>query len=318
MKGIKIAPQALITKEGIMKKLVALTLSSTILFNSFQLAMAQTATADVQKAIDAALNEKEIIALMNSADSKTTQELIVALTDVRALMVKLNEISSINESDKILKYANRLQVVLVALTAYTMHSHLKNLDVSNAVLALATASIALNTFITHYKESHKVDATVLSKIIFDTSRELSKSGKLSPELGKITDSLNTISSALLENQSQITDIVSNLGGTQDMALLASFTYLLLHLVYPKIAKETDGFLKNILPKIQQGVQKTTEITKKPMVYGATGAAGLPDILSMTLGLSSEQSQKLILATLINLDTTANKLDAEIKLRNTKK
>ena len=297
---------------------MAYAVSSAILLNSFQLAMAQSVTTDVQNAIDKTLGEKEIIALLNSADSKTTEELIVALSDVRSLMAKLNEISTINESDAVLKYANRLQVVLVALTAYTMHSHLKSTEASNAILALGTASMALNTFITRYKESHKVDATVLSKIVFETSRELSKTGKLSPELEKITGSLNSISSALLENQSQITNIVANLGGTQDMALLASFSYLLLHLVYPKIAKETDGFMKNILPKIQQTVEKTTELAKKPIAYGTTGAAGLPDILSMTMGLSSEQSQKLILSTLINLDTTANKLDAEIKTRSRKK
>lgn len=301
-----------------MKKTLAMAVSTTILLNSFQLAMAQTNSEQVQAAIDKTLGEKEIIALMNSADSKTTQELIDALTEVRALMKKLGDISTINDSDVILKYANRVQVVLVALTAFTMNSHLKSEEASSAILALSTASMAINVLIAHYKEDHKIDATVVSQIVFDTSRELSKSGKLTPELEEITSSLNSISAALVENQSQISNIVSNLGGTQDMALLASFSYLLLHLVYPRIAKETDGFLKNVLPKVQQAVQDTVTVTKKPLVYGATGAAGLPDILSMTVGLSSEQSKKLILSTLINLDTTANKLAAEIKNRQAQK
>ncbi len=292
--------------------------STAILLNSFQLAMAQSVSADVQKVIDKTLSEKEIIALLHSADSKTTVELISALTELRSLMSKLQEISNITDADAILKNANRIQIVLLALTAYTMNSHLKSAQASNAVLALGTASMALNTFISHYKESRKVDATVLSKIVFDTSRELSKTGNLSPELEKITGSLNTISSALLENESKITDIVANLGGTQDLALLANFSYLLLHLVYPRIAKETDGFMKNILPKIQQSIEKTAVFAKKPIAVGTTGAAGVPDILSMTLGLSAEQSQKLILSTLINLDTAANKLEAEIKNRNTVK
>ncbi|OFZ31106.1 MAG: hypothetical protein A2622_00440 [Bdellovibrionales bacterium RIFCSPHIGHO2_01_FULL_40_29] len=300
-----------------MKKMIALTVSSALLLNSFQVAMASPTTDQVKYAVDRALSEKEIIELLATADSKTTEELVSALKEVRGLMDKLNEISSVNESDAVLKYANRVQIVLVALTAYTMNAHLKSKEATNAILALSTVSMGLNAFITRYKESHKVDATMLSKIVFETSKELSKTGNLTPELEKITGSLNTISSALLENQSQISGIVANLGGTQDMALLASFSYLLLHLVYPKLAKQTDGFLKNILPRVQQGVVKTTELAKKPIAYGATGATGIPDILSMTLGLSSEQSQKLIMSTLINLDTTANKLDAEIKNRSKK-
>lgn len=302
-----------------MKKILVYAVSSTLLLNSFQVAMAaEINTKQVEKTIDRVLSEKEIIAMSNSIDSKTTQELVEALNEVKSLMGKLNDISNTTDSDVILKYANKTQVVLVSLTALTMRSHFKSAETTNAILALSVASMGLNTFISHYKQTNKVDATLLSQIVFDSSRELSKSGDLSPEIEKITASLNTISSSLLENQSQITSLVSNLGGTQDMALLASFSYLLLHLIAPRIAKETDGFMKNVLPKIQQGLTKGTEIAKKPIAIGATSAAGIPDILGMTLGLSSEQSHKLILATRINLDSTANKLIAEISARSAKK
>ena len=301
-----------------MKKIIVYAVSTTILLNSFQIAMAEALPERVKAGVNQVLSEKEILAIMNEADSKTTEELLAALTQVRTLMDKLNEISSVNESDKILKYANQLQIVLVGLSTYTMHSQLKSEEAKNATLVLNVATLAVNSFISHYKENHKVDATFVSRIIFETSHTLAKSGNLTPEVEKITGSLNTISSELLKNQSQISSIVTNLGGTQDVALLASFSYLLLRIVYPKVAKQTDGFFKNVLPKIHAGLDKAAEVAKKPVMYGTNGASGVQDILSMTLGLSSADSQKLILQTLINLDNAANKLDTEIKSRKIKK
>ncbi|MBC7419808.1 MAG: hypothetical protein H7328_03685 [Bdellovibrio sp.] len=299
-----------------MKKTMAFAISSAILLNSFQLAMASNETDLAKDVIDRTLGEKEIIQLLRSADAKTTQDLIKALKDVRGLMEKISALQSINDTDPVLKYANQTQMILLALSAYTAQAHLKKADANNLVLALSTASMALNTFITHYKQNNKVDSTVLSQIVFDTSRDLSKAGNLSPELTRVTGSLNIISSTLLDNQGQIAGILTGLTGTsaQDVALVASFSYLILHLVYPRVAKETDGFLKNVLPKIEQGIASTTAATKKTIAVGGTGATAVTDLLGMTIGMNSEQSQKLILQTLINLDNSANKLESEIKYR----
>lgn len=299
-----------------MKKTLGYFISTAILVNSFQFAMASAETDLVKDVIDQTLGEKEIIELLKSADKKTTQDMILALAEIRKLAETISQIQATNESDPILKYATQTQIVLMALSAYTMQAHLKKADANNIVLALSTASMALNTFITRYKVSHKVDSQVLSSIVFDTSRQLSKTGHLTPELEKITGSLNIISTTLLDSQSQIAAMLTGLSGSsaQEVALVASFSYLVLHLVYPRVAKETDGFLKNILPKIEQGIAQTTAATKKTITIGGTSTTAVTDLLGMSVGLTGEQSQKLILTTLINLENSANKLEAEIKLR----
>ncbi len=299
-----------------MKKTIGYAISAAILVNSLQFAGASAETDLVKEVVDKTLGEKEIIELLNTADKKTTQDMVMALKEIRGLADKISQIQATNESDPVLKYATQTQIVLMALSAYTMQAHLKKADANNIVLALSTASMALNTFITRYKVSHKVDSQVLSSIVFDTSRQLAKTGNLTPELEQVTGSLNIISTTLLDNQGQLSAILTGLSGSsaQEVALVASFTYLVLHLVYPKVAKETDGFLKNILPKIEQGIAKTTAATKKTVTIGGTSTTAVTDLLGMSVGLTGEQSQKLILSTLINLENSANKLEAEIKIR----
>ncbi|MFZ3231341.1 MAG: hypothetical protein WA160_14120 [Pseudobdellovibrio sp.] len=299
------------------KKVIALVISSTLLLNSFQMALASTAAGDLKASTEtsSSLSDEQINQLLQLAHNKTTAEMEQTLVAVQSLIQKLQSMDSSNESDKILRYANKIQIVLVAISAYTMHSHLKNdAEVKKITLAISTASLILNKVITMYKEKNRLDSKQISKTIFETSKELTKSGVLTPELEKITSSLDGISAKLLENQGSFDSLVQNLGGSQDMALMASVGYLVLHIVYPKIATETDGLLKNILPKIQQGTQKIAEVSKKPIAYGTAGAMGIPDILSMTVGLSSEQSKKIIDSTLIQLNITQNKLATEINER----
>lgn len=292
------------------RKFWALTIASTLVLNSFQMALAQTAANDSMTT----LNEQQIQQLLKLAQNKTTDELVNTLEQVKGLMQKLETMQSSTESDPVLKYANQMQIVLIAMSGILMNSHLKNDEVKKATLAISTATLILNKIITNYKEKHRLDSKTISETIFITSRGLAKSGILTPELEKVTSSLDSISAKLIDNQSQIESIITNLGGTQDVALIASVGYLLLHIVYPKIAKETDGYLKNILPKIREGAEKLADATKKPVAYGTVSALGIPDILSMTAGISSEQSKKIIQETLINLNTIANKLSVEIGQR----
>lgn len=292
------------------KKTMVLIVSMTLTMN--QMAFAKIAQSSVSEA-----DLNAMLDLAASADQKTVADLRSALKEVIDLQAKLKAVSAANNEDLVLQYANRMQVVLIALTSFAMHSQFKGKEQSTMILTLATASAVVNAYIRHYKGSKNITGQQLSQIVFEASQEISKNKEITPELEQVTAALNTASQTLIQNQGQVAEIINQLGGGQDVVVLASVVYLFLHIAAPKVAKQADAVVKGILPKVKETLQsmqqlsaRSAELAKKPMALGA-GAAGVPDILSMTAGLSSEQSQKLILSTLINLDTTAKKLQAEI-------
>jgi hypothetical protein len=311
-----------ITKVGAyMKKTIAYTISTVLLVNSFQLAFASNETQlakDVATGVQSALTSKEIAAITTKSQKKTIEELNTALDQVRTLMSQIEQIQNVNESDPYLRYATQAQLAIIASSTWTMKLHLSRKDSNNIILGFSTAQIALDTFIAHYKENNKIDEKVLSKIIFDASRKLAKSGKLPAELAVITNNINSIGAELTKNQGQIAELITNPNtiAVKDVTLLVSFVYFVLHLAYPKIAKEGEGFFRSILPKVEAGALQASEGAKKVVGAGNTYASGLSDVLGMVLGMNSAESQKLVQNTLFKLNEASINFDQEISRLNT--
>ena len=304
------------------KKTIALLVSTTLTFNSMQLALAQQSVSSVDALLAQAhknVSANDLLALGEMADQKTVEELKVMLAQVNDLAVKLKSVSVNNSQDLFLQNANKIQIVLAALSSYIMHSHYKGKEQTTILLSLATASSLLNTVVRHYKADKNLSAGQLSEMVFEVSQDMSKDKNITPELAEITNSLNQVSRAMLESQSKVEDLVKTLGGGQDWLVLANVAFLVAHIVSPKTAIQVEAVAKEVLPKLkqlsvsaQQVAQKVAQSNQVRLgANGATGISGIGDILSMTAGLSSDESVKLIAKTLIDLDTTSKKISAQI-------
>jgi hypothetical protein len=301
-----------------LKRTTAISLALLMTLQGASTAWAQSTLNKESISID------EIMKMAESVDAESVADLKMALSEVIRLQNQLKTVTNQNEKDIILKYANKLQVVLVALTTAVMHGQFKATQQSTMLLSLGTASAVLNAYIRHYKADKNITAEDLSRLVFESSTEISNNKAMTSEMKDIVLSLNQASSMLIENKGAMEEMIKSLGGGQDLVVLGSVVYLVLHLVSPKTAQSVDAVAKDVLPKVKlilqnvrQLSQKAVEATKKPTTVTA-GAAGAPDIIGLAAGLSTEESQNLILQTLINLDTTAQKIKTEIRRLETGK
>ncbi len=306
------------------KRTIALLVSTTLTFNSMQMALAQSGSATVDAMLAQAhknVSANDLLALGEMADQKTMDELKLMLGQVNDLALKLKNVSLNNNGDLFLQNANKIQIVLAALSSYIMHSHYKGKEQTTILLAIATASTVVNSVVRHYKADKNLTAGQISDMVFEVSQEISKDKNITPELAEITNSLNHVSRAMLDSQGKLDDIVKSLGGGQDWLVLANVAFLVAHIISPKTATQIETVAREVLPKIkqlgvsaQQVAQKVAQSNQVRLgTNGATGLSGIGDILSMTAGLSSEESIKLIQKTLIDLDTTSKKISAQINL-----
>lgn len=254
----------------------------------------------------------ELVKLLDKADRTTAEDLVMTYNEVQKLASSLRAIQNNNESDLVLSYANKFQVVLVGASAIALNSHIKNSEKSVIALHIAAASALLNTFIRHYSEVKNLKPAELGTFLTRFTHEMSETKALTPEMVEMANSLNKISSDLLSQKSQIDTIVSSLGGGSDLATGVLLVLSIAHYVNPKLAKEGEALIKNLSQKAAAG---GAGLAKNNKVVGTTGtAAGLPDIIGITLGLDSQKSQEMIAKTLNNLDVAARTLKVQINAK----
>jgi hypothetical protein len=290
------------------KRLLALTVSSTLLLNSFQMAMASTPVAGE-------MSEAKLQEMYDSkASPKTTAELAQTLVEIQNLMTTLKKMNDTNESDVFLNYASKIQMALLAISSASMYAHLTKTEASNVKLGTSVAALLLNKFIEYRKEHRTLDPKAISAKIIETSNQISQMDGVPADVLKVKQELNALTLDLLKNEGDLQNIVKGLSGSSsDLILAANVAYLVLHVAYPKLAKEADGLLKN------KALQKALELGQKPTAaLGTTsGITGVTDLVSATLGMNSEKSRNLVTTTLINLDTAASNLKFEIQDRRNK-
>lgn len=284
------------------KRMLALAVSSTLLLNSFQMALAAGAQSSAQQMQQDA---NEAMAMTKNIDLQK------ALKEINDLSTALKSIDDSSDKDTFLSVANKLQLLLIGFSTYTMHAHISKAEASKIKLGASAAAMILNKVIEIYKKNHSLDANDISAQITATIKDISSTNSeaLPQELREVKMQLAKVNDQVLANQSQIQGIVENLGGTSNFALIATVGYFALHLVYPKAAKEADEALKDV-SYFQQIIQKSKVVSKAPIAaYGTAGAAGLPDVLSMAIGMSSKQTKSLIEQTLTNLDIASDNIKA---------
>jgi hypothetical protein len=205
-------------------------------------------------------------------------------------------------------------MALLVISSASMYAHLTKTEASNVKLGTSVAALLLNKFIEYRKEHKTLDGKAISEKIIETSNQISQMDGIPEDVLKVKQELNGLTIELLKNEGDLQNIVKGLSGSSsDLVLAANVAYLVLHIAYPKLAKEADGLLKN------KALQKAIDLGQKPAAaLGTTsGITGVTDLVSATLGMNSEKSKNLITTTLINLDTAASNLKYEIQDRNKK-
>ncbi|MBC7465390.1 MAG: hypothetical protein H7256_05305 [Bdellovibrio sp.] len=292
------------------RRILAITVSTVLLANS----MAFAGTAASSKSV----SDSEIDMLLDQGQEKTVAELMTALNQVITLKKNLELAGQSNEKDPVIQYGNYAEILLSAISTYSMHTHLANAEKSKLKLGASVGALLIHKAIEIYKAKGKLDASTVSAQIVATADQLDAMGAMPEEISALRVKLNNLSVELIQNQDKISQKLTNLNTVENVALIANVIYFSLHLVYPKAAKEADGFVKNILPKIQDIAKKGADLSKgRTVAYGTTGAIGGSDILSMTLGMSSKEAQDIITQTARNLDTVAVGLNTQINARKAK-
>lgn len=289
------------------KKLALLTVASILAANS--MAYASTDSVETLKAISK-IDATDLKKLLDKADAATVEDLIMTYNEVNKLAESLRQLQTENDSDVILSYANKFQVVLVGVSAIALKSHMKDAEKSRIAFHVAAASALLNTFIRHYSEAKTLKPSELGSFINRFTYDMTQSKELTPEMVEMANSLNKISSDLLSQKTQIDAIVEGLGGGSDLATGVLLVLSIAHYINPKLAEQGQAIIKNMGKQAAAG---GAGLAKNSKVVGTTGtAAGLPDLIGITLGLDSQKSQEMISKTLNNLDIAARTLQLQIK------
>lgn len=291
-----------------MKNTKTALLVATIMASN-SLALASVSSLENLKESAQIKSTGDLTKLLSKADQATAQDLIMTYNEVQKLAESLRAIQNSNEKDPVLNYANKFQVVLVGASAIAINSHIKNSEKSRISLHIAAASALLNTFIRHYSEVKNLKPNELGVFISRFTHEMTETKALTPEMMDLANSLNTISNDLLTQKSQIDSIVGSLGGGSDLATIALLALSITHYLNPKLAKEGEAIIKTMSQKVAAG---GATLAKDSKILGATGsAAGLPDLIGITLGLDSQKSQEMISKTLNNLDIAARTLQVQM-------
>lgn len=291
-------------------KKAALLIASIMATNSLAFA-AGTSSIETLKT-NTKPSTAELLKLLDKADRTTAEDLVMTYNQVQKLAESLRAIQNNNESDVILNYANKFQVVLVGASAIALNSHIKNAEKTKIALHIAAASALLNTVIRHYSDIQNLKPSELGVFINRFTHEMTDTKALTPEMVEMANSLNKISNDLLTQKSQIDSIVSKLGGGSDLATGALLVLSIAHYINPKLAKEGEAIVKTMSQKMASGGAVLAKDSK--VVGTAGGAAGLPDLIGITLGLDSQKSQEMISNTLNNLDIAARKLQAQMNTK----
>lgn len=295
-----------------MKRLIAMTLSTSLLFNSAQMAFAAT-----DARADQSLSESEIQEMLGITNTKVVEALKKSLVEVTSLMGKLRTMSDQKESNPWIRALDYGDLILAATSAYTLQAQMKKADSARILMSVNVASLLLKKISQYLKEGHKLDGKVIGQKIFETSNEISNIEGMPEDIKRVKMELNELTIKLQENKGMIDNAAAQMGVGDNIALVIGVVYLAIHLVYPKSAKQADAVLTAVLPKLQESILKATQVGKGKVLTGASAATvGLPDIVRFAAGITSEQSQDIVNRTLVNLDTTATNIRAEIA-RHTK-
>lgn len=250
--------------------------------------------------------------MVSKADKETVQDLIMTYQEVQKLAASLRSVQTDNQSDTILNFANKAQVVLVGASAIALNSHIRQAEKAQYMLQLAAVTALLNTFIRHYSEVKNLKPSEVGVFLNQFTYEMTQNKALTPEMIEMADSLNQISNQLIAQKSQIDTVVNALGGSSDMATGALIILSIAHYISPKLAKQGEAILKTMTQKVAAG---GTAVANNSRIVGGSGAvAGLPDLIGITLGLDSTKSQEMISSTLNNLDIASRKLQMQINAK----
>ncbi len=250
--------------------------------------------------------------MVSKTDKETVQDLIMTYQEVQRLAASLRAVKNDNQSDKYLKFANEAHIVLVGISALALKSHIGQAEKSRYMLQLAAATALLNSVVRHYSEIKNLKPSEVGVFLNQFTYDMTQNKSLTPEMVEMADSLNQISSKLIEEKSQIDTIVNKLGGGSDWATAALIILSVAHYISPKIAKQGEEILKTMTQKFAAG---STAVANNSRVVGSSGlAAGVPDLIGVALGVDSAKSQEMISATLNNLDIASRKLQMQINAK----
>lgn len=254
----------------------------------------------------------ELQNLVDDGDKKALEELALTYRQVRQMADSLRAMQNTNNNDKLLAFANKIQVVLVGTSALLLHSHIKNSEKARYQLQLAAATALVNSLIRHYAEIKNLKPEELGSFLTAFNHEMTESRIMTPELLEMSTSIANISDSLIQQKSMIDTLVAKLGGGSDVATAALILLSVAHYINPKIAKEGEAIMKTMSQRL---ASSGAGMSQSGRVIGVSGgAAGVPDIIGVSLGLDSERSREMITHTLNSLDLAARKLKAEIDLQ----
>jgi len=300
------------------KRTVAVLMSSALLFNSFQVAFAGSKVAAQVDQTEMSLEQMN--EALNESNPLRIQETKIALSEITSLIAQIKAISSNQENDVILEYGKYVQLALLGISAHAMDAHLKKDEALKLRMSASVAALLLNKVLSVYKERHSLDSKTLSNKLTETYMEIASRTDLPKEVIDVQEKLIAMNAELTADQGLIQDVITNSGAGQNIALIASVGYLVLHFANPKLAKEADAAVQEVgaVRKILQDMLVASKAGKfsGTMAMGSTvGAGGLQDVLEMTLGMSSERAQTKANSALMDLNSQANKLRAEIAKRS---
>ncbi len=286
------------------KKTVALLLSTTITFNTFQMAMAKSVTVD-------SIDTSALSAILAESDVKSLDDLKQTLQDVQALSKQLNQLLTKKEDDKFLDITNKLQGALALLSTSMSYLHLSKNDATTWRLAIATGSTIINVAIRHYNKGKNISSQQVNEIVSEATQKILADNKdMSAGMREAVLSLNKISLDLNESRQMADRIIDKSASAQDYIALGSAVYLALHLITPKLTRQTDGIIKKYLPMVKSATEKGITATKSTAT-GATGLSSATDFLGLALSLGSPEAREVVGTTLAKLNGTVINLQSEI-------
>lgn len=292
---------------------MALFLATTLTLNSFQLAMADSQAVSVQNNTISALDmtDAEIAEILDAADVQSKADLEKTLKQVQLIRKELKQLLVKKSDDRFLDIANKLQAALSLISASISGLNLSKAETTNITLAIATGTIIINTAIRHYTKDKNITTQQMSEIVGEATQQiLAETKDMSPEMRDAVLSINSINLELQTNLPWAERLVDKSAGTQDYIALGSAVYLALHLITPKLTRQTDGIIKKYLPLIQAATQKGLAATKKTTV-GATGVSSIPDLIGLAVSMGSPEARETVIKTLTKLNETEILLKTEI-------
>ena len=296
-----------------------MVIASILTINSF--AMAESATSILNKGTvagkirDASMNAALINIVADATDTKAA-ELIATRDQLLQIIKTMENIKNDNENDKFLRMSNGIQMTLAMVSSVALGAHLSMAEHRKLTLTISAASAFMTSVTRWYKNRSSLGTTDVSQVFSQFTSELRQNGQaFTPEMKELMNHVSDMNNTVLKSKGALDSLVESSGTASYAATGLIIVMAITHWLSPKLGQQADIALKSLSVKTGAAVKNLGEFSgRSTKTTGvASGGSVLPDLIGNVMGLSTENSQKLIAMTVNDLTKATLNFQTQIDM-----